>query len=190
MTETRASLAAACAAVMVLLGACGSPAPEFLAEHPSIDLLIENGQVVDGSGSAPRAADVVVVDDQIVFVGEAQFSEAALAERVKRRIDADGRVVAPGFIDLHSHGDPLETPRDGKFPGHGCHDDYARAGRFEPGHAGPCSVARGGRRKGDWHQPGHVCRSWHAAYIVRHRSQRSAGTGRYGAHAHHAGRHP
>lgn len=115
MTDTRVRAAVACGAAMALLGACGSPAPEFLAEYPSIDLLIENGQVVDGSGSAPRAADVVVVDDRIVFVGEAQFSEAALGERVKRRIDADGRVVAPGFIDLHSHGDPLETPEMENF---------------------------------------------------------------------------
>lgn len=101
-------------ASIVLVALCASgcgPAPEpFLAEHADIDLLIEYGRVVDGLGNEPVVADVVVVDDAIVFVGDARFSDAELSTRVKRRIDASGRVVAPGFIDLHSHGDPLETP--------------------------------------------------------------------------------
>lgn len=94
----------------VMLAACGAPPAEFLAEHPRIDLLIENGSVLDGSGSDAVAADVVVVGDRIVFVGDAQFSEQALEGRIVRHIDAEGRTVAPGFIDLHSHGDPLATP--------------------------------------------------------------------------------
>lgn len=84
--------------------------PPFLARYPSIDLLIENGQVLDGLGNEAVAADVVVTDGRIVFVGDAQFTDEDLDARVKRRIDAFGRVVAPGFIDLHSHGDPFETP--------------------------------------------------------------------------------
>lgn len=84
--------------------------PPFLAEHQRIDLLIENGEVLDGLGNAAVAADVVVVGERIVFVGDADFSDADLANRVARRIDATGKVVTPGFIDLHSHGDPLETP--------------------------------------------------------------------------------
>ena len=84
--------------------------PTFLPEYPSIDLLIENGQVIDGRGGDARAADVVVVGGEIVFVGDAAFSDEDETNRIVRRIDADGRVVAPGFIDLHSHGDPLQTP--------------------------------------------------------------------------------
>jgi len=84
--------------------------PPFLARYPAIDLLIENGQVLDGLGNEAVAADVAVADGRIVFVGDAQFTDADLDARVKRRIDAFGRIVAPGFIDLHSHGDPFETP--------------------------------------------------------------------------------
>ncbi len=94
----------------VALGGCAKAPPPFLAEYASIDLLIENGQVLDGSGAAAQSADVVVVGDKIVFVGDAQFTDGDLDSRIRVRIDAKGRTVAPGFIDLHSHGDPFETP--------------------------------------------------------------------------------
>jgi N-acyl-D-aspartate/D-glutamate deacylase len=94
----------------VFLAAC-QPAPEpFLAQYESIDLLIENGRVLDGLGNEAVAADVAVVDEHIVFVGDAGFTDEDRATRIARTIDAAGRIVAPGFIDLHSHGDPLETP--------------------------------------------------------------------------------
>ncbi|HNP34764.1 MAG TPA: amidohydrolase family protein [Woeseiaceae bacterium] len=96
--------------ILVCASACDRPAPGFLPDFGQIDLLIENGQVVDGTGSLPRLADIVVVGDEIVFVGNSDFSAADLRQRVIRRIDATGRVVTPGFIDLHAHGDPLETP--------------------------------------------------------------------------------
>ncbi len=95
---------------LVLLAGCQPPAEPFLPEYASIDLLIENGRVLDGTGGEAFAADVVVVGDRIVFVGDAAFTDAEREERVARTIDAAGRIVAPGFIDLHSHGDPLETP--------------------------------------------------------------------------------
>ncbi len=96
-------------AVLLLAYGC-QPAPPFLTQYEQIDLLIENGTVVDGAGNDAFAADVVVVGDRIAFVGDAKFSSQDLATRVVRRIDATGKVVTPGFIDLHSHGDPLETP--------------------------------------------------------------------------------
>ena len=64
------------------------------------DLLIKNGRVVDGSGEPAFAADVAVQDGKIVGVGK--YAGAA----AKRTIDAAGRVVAPGFIDHHTHFDP------------------------------------------------------------------------------------
>ena len=99
------------AVLLLVAGLAGcQPAPEpFLAEFTSIDLLIENGQVLDGLGGDAVEADVVIVGDEIVFVGDAAFTDAD-GQRIVRRVDAAGRVVAPGFIDLHSHGDPLETP--------------------------------------------------------------------------------
>jgi N-acyl-D-aspartate/D-glutamate deacylase len=101
-----------CLAVLAvsLLAAC-QPAPKpFLPQFESVDLLIENGRVLDGFGNEAVNADVVIVGDRIVFVGDAAFSDEDRAGRVRRTIDAEGRIVAPGFIDLHSHGDPLETP--------------------------------------------------------------------------------
>ncbi len=63
------------------------------------DLLIRNGQVLDGSGSPWRRADIAVKDGRIVAIGSLS------AERAERVVDATGKFVAPGFIDLHSHSD-------------------------------------------------------------------------------------
>ncbi len=70
-----------------------------------LDLLIRNGKVVDGTGAAARKADVAVKDGRIVEVGGLAEAEAS------RVLDAAGRVVAPGFIDIHSHND-LYVVRD------------------------------------------------------------------------------
>jgi N-acyl-D-aspartate/D-glutamate deacylase len=61
------------------------------------DLVIRGGTVVDGTGAPARQADVAVDGDRITAVGEV---DAAGAGRV---IDASGRIVTPGFVDLHSH---------------------------------------------------------------------------------------
>jgi N-acyl-D-amino-acid deacylase len=63
------------------------------------DLIIVNGTVVDGTGAPGFVADVAISDDRIVAIGSNLPLEAA------RRIDAAGRVVAPGFIDVHTHDD-------------------------------------------------------------------------------------
>ena len=61
------------------------------------DLVITGGTVVDGTGAPARHADVAVDDDRISAVGEVDRTGAG------RVIDADGRLVTPGFVDLHSH---------------------------------------------------------------------------------------
>ncbi|MGC8832622.1 MAG: N-acyl-D-amino-acid deacylase family protein [Armatimonadota bacterium] len=63
------------------------------------DILLVGGSVLDGSGRPAFRADVGVVGDRIVEVGELSGAEAA------RRICVQGLAVAPGFIDIHSHSD-------------------------------------------------------------------------------------
>src|SRR5215467_16106832 len=63
------------------------------------DLLIKSGTVVDGSGSDPVVADVGIRGDRIVFIGDSGKAGVNAA----RTIDATGMVVAPGFIDPHTH---------------------------------------------------------------------------------------
>jgi N-acyl-D-amino-acid deacylase len=62
-----------------------------------LDLVILNGQVLDGSGAPPRRADVAVRDGRIEGVGDLDDV------RARRVIDAAGKYVVPGFIDTHTH---------------------------------------------------------------------------------------
>jgi N-acyl-D-amino-acid deacylase len=62
-------------------------------------LLVKNGWVIDGSGAPRYQADVAIEGDRIAAIGPGLAGEAT------RTIDATGRVVAPGFIDAHSHSD-------------------------------------------------------------------------------------
>src|SRR5262249_1652312 len=70
-------------AALLATGACA----------PQYDVVIRNGDVVDGTGSAARRADVAIKDDRIVAVGN-------VSGGARRTIDAAGRIVAPGFIDV------------------------------------------------------------------------------------------
>jgi len=82
-----------------------------------VDLLILHGKLVDGSGNKPRTADVGIRGDRIVFVGDARYPHLAGVIRIEatRTLDATGLVVAPGFIDPHTHtlGDLSDEKRKG-----------------------------------------------------------------------------
>ena len=91
------------AAIAAALGACND-APEF-------DLVLEGGLVIDGTGAEVFPADVAVRDGLIVEVGDLSNRTA------ETRIDVDGDVVAPGFIDPHTHsrGSIFEIPTADNF---------------------------------------------------------------------------
>jgi N-acyl-D-amino-acid deacylase len=79
----------------------------------SVDLLIRGGRIVDGTGAPGRMGSVAVVGGRIRSLDEG----AGNPSHAGRTIDATGKVVAPGFIDLHSHGglvilaDPRHEPK-------------------------------------------------------------------------------
>ena len=64
-----------------------------------LDLLIRGGLVCDGSGAPVHQTDVGVRGQQIIFMGDATHMDAA------RVVEARGQIVAPGFIDIHTHSD-------------------------------------------------------------------------------------
>ena len=63
-----------------------------------LDCIIKNGTLVDGSGAPRRRADVGIEDGRITVIGD-------VVESAAKTIEADGQIVAPGFIDIHTHYD-------------------------------------------------------------------------------------
>jgi N-acyl-D-aspartate/D-glutamate deacylase len=66
---------------------------------PSYEIIIENGTVVDGTGNPAYPADIAISGGKIAKIGDLKDDSATV------RLDASDLVVAPGFIDLHSHAD-------------------------------------------------------------------------------------
>src|SRR3546814_11365370 len=62
------------------------------------DLVIRGGTLVDGSGGKPLKADVAICGDRIVEIG-------AVTGRGAEELEADGLLVTPGFVDIHTHFD-------------------------------------------------------------------------------------
>ncbi len=82
----------AAAALLFLSG----PACVVAQPAQDADILIKGGEVVDGTGGPRMRADVAIKGDRIVYVGRAPV-------KAKRVIDATGKVISPGFIDMHAH---------------------------------------------------------------------------------------
>ena len=85
--------------------AAGGLASLGSAAAPAASTLFREVLLVDGTGAPPRLADVLVNGDRI-----ARITAPSARQRVStaRIVAGEGRILAPGFIDTHSHGDPLE----------------------------------------------------------------------------------
>jgi N-acyl-D-amino-acid deacylase len=94
-----AILVAACSAIVI--AAQAPPPPQ------AFDLLITNARVFDGTGNPAFPADIGIRDGRIVAVGRLANAKAT------RVVDATGKFVAPGFIDIHSHADDGARARGG-----------------------------------------------------------------------------
>jgi N-acyl-D-amino-acid deacylase len=73
----------------------------FCARGADFDLLVKGGRVVDGTGNPAFFADVAVKDGKIVAIGK-------LSGGAARELDASGKVVCPGFIDVHTHAEEVD----------------------------------------------------------------------------------
>ena len=97
--RNRTGLLAGVVLVVSLLVLFRHPGPKGVAQSPPLeeaDILIKGGQVIDGTGGPWMRADVAIKGDKIVYAGRAPV-------KARRIIDATGKVVTPGFFDMHTH---------------------------------------------------------------------------------------
>ncbi|MBC7401016.1 MAG: D-aminoacylase, partial [Mucilaginibacter sp.] len=90
--------------IKILIAICFFPTLLFAQQH--FDIILKNGKIIDGTGNPWFYGDVGVVKNKIVKVGDLSRSKAT------KTIDASGLIVAPGFIDVHTHieGDEKKIP--------------------------------------------------------------------------------
>ena len=97
--------------IAALLARAASPAGAQAAPaggQGQYDIVIANGTIIDGTGGPRYRGDVAIVGDRVVRVERGSIPTGL----AKRTIDARGLIVAPGFIDLHAHLDPLPQMPD------------------------------------------------------------------------------
>lgn len=97
-------------AIAILGAACAIATVHTGARQAQYDVVITGGRLIDGTGAPARRADVAITGGRVAAVG----SIAASAGR--ESIDASGLVIAPGFIDVHTHADDIaDNPRAENF---------------------------------------------------------------------------
>lgn len=82
-----------------------------LSAQQTADILIKNGRILDGTGNSWYYGDVAIANGKIIYTGKPSNINSV------KIIDAKGRIVAPGFIDVHTHieGDEVKTPTADNF---------------------------------------------------------------------------
>ena len=103
------------------------------AAQDTYDVLVRGGTVVDGTGTPGRRADVAIRQGRIAAIGDLAAATAVTV------VDAQGLVVAPGFIDVHTHADDLAA--------HPLAEHFARMG-VTTRHRRQLRRLAGGRRRG------------------------------------------
>ena len=85
--------------------------PSLLFAQQHFDIILKNGKIIDGTGNPWFYGDVGIVKDKIISIGDLSKSKA------DKIIDVAGFIVAPGFIDVHTHieGDEKKTPTADNF---------------------------------------------------------------------------
>lgn len=95
--------------LLLFLLSCNSHISDFerfANKDTRFDYHIKNARIMDGTGNSAYHADVLLRADSIAYIGEVDTTLI----NVKVRYDAKGKILSPGFIDPHAHGDPLRDP--------------------------------------------------------------------------------
>ena len=80
-------------------------------QKSNYDVILVNGQIIDGTGSTPIRSDIGIKNGLIERIGDLSNAKA------DRVIDAKELIVSPGFIDLHAHLDPIvKLPKPNCYP--------------------------------------------------------------------------
>ncbi len=95
----------------VLLAALAGCGDSDSTDLPVFDTKISNASLIDGLGNPPRPADIYINAGLIARITR----PGELDANALQTIDANGRIVSPGFIDVHSHGNPMQTPQFSNF---------------------------------------------------------------------------
>jgi len=96
---------------MIILSACqpaGSEFSKLIERQKEFDILIHGGTIIDGTGQAGYQADILISGDSIVYIGAVDTTQIETGSK----IHATHKVISPGFIDTHAHGNPM---RDAQF---------------------------------------------------------------------------
>ncbi len=91
--------------IALIATACGGNRAfdRFIEPNKDFPIAIVNGTIIDGTGKEPYQSDLLIHDDRIVYIGKVDLDKI----NVESIIDAQDKFITPGFIDVHTHGNPI-----------------------------------------------------------------------------------